>query len=210
MSPDTAIELEFEFSLKPSELESFSGFLIDFHGRAFVIDEHADMQEVARLNGHRLDLSIARQYFEQLQELLDCISAEMADLGHHILRDNQCFIECCSRNESERTPCGSLVFIGELWVEAAFRNQGIGQEMLKRMSQIIDLNQTLVALKAYPIVDEQSTCTPELMQRLKGFYHRLGFRRSGEHFMVKDARDCHTQRHRAAGEVNAAIVQKLR
>jgi hypothetical protein len=73
--------------------------------------------------------------------------------------------------------------------------------MLKRMSEVVDLNKTLVALKAVPIIDEAiEKRTPELKKRLKNFYCKLGFRHSGEHYMVKDARDCYAQRKRALAE----------
>jgi hypothetical protein len=42
--------------------------------------------------------------------------------------------------------------------------------------------------------------TPELKKLLKHFYSKLGFRHSGEHYMVKDARDCCAQRMRTRGE----------
>jgi predicted GNAT family N-acyltransferase len=78
--------------------------------------------------------------------------------------------------------------------------------MLKRMSQVIDLNRSLVALKAFPITDEESkACSLDAKEQLKHFYNRLGFRHSGEHYMVKDARDYHTQRMRALAEKNITL-----
>ena len=86
-------------------------------------------------------------------------------------------------------------------VDPEFRNHSIGTEMMKRMSQIVDMNNTLVALKAVPIVDDKiEQRTPELKNQLKRFYTKLGFRHSGEHYMVKDARDCYAQRMRALAE----------
>ena len=83
-------------------------------------------------------------------------------------------------------------------MDPAYRSRGIGTEMLKRMSQVVDMNDALVGLKAFPIVDgEKEERTPELKKMLKHFYSKLGFRHSGEHYMVKDARDCHAQRMRA-------------
>lgn len=191
-------ELEFEFSIKPSDLEEFSEFLLEFSGRAITWDDDAEEKVVARLNGHRLDIALARQRFDSLQELFDSITPEISDLGSHIISNNNCFVECCSKDEPEVTPCSSLVYIDELVVEPEFRNAGIGTEMLKRMSQVVDMNRALVALKAFPIVDEKSAeRTPELKKQLKHFYSKLGFRHSGEHYMVKDARDCYTQKKRA-------------
>ena len=197
-TPVSELELEFEFSMRPSDLEEFSRLLVDFRGQAVYWDDEGEEQVVARLKGHRLDLTIAREQFDELQDLFDSISPEIADLGNHIMSGNDCYVECCSRDENEETPCGALVYVDELVVEPEHRGQGIGTEMLKRMSQVIDMNKTLVALKAYPIVDEShEQRTPELKKQLKHFYGKLGFRHSGEHYMVKDARDCYAQRKRA-------------
>ncbi len=201
MQADFLSELEFEFSLKPSDIEEFSHFLVDFKGKAVHWDDEGEEKIVARLKGHRLDIASARKSFDDLQELFDSISPEISDLGSHIISDNNCFVESFSKDEPERTPCGSLVYIDELVVDPNFRNRSIGTEMLKRMSEVVDLNKTLVALKAYPIInDETEERTPELKKQLKHFYSKLGFRHSGEHYMVKDARDCYAQRMRALAE----------
>ena len=201
MQLDVLPELEFEFSLKPSDIEEFSNLLVDFEGHAIIWDDDAEEKIVARLKGHRLDIASARKSFDDLRELFDSISPEISDLGAHIISDNNCFVESFSKDEPEKTPCGSLVYIDELVVDPDFRNRSIGTEMLKRMSQVVDLNKTLVALKAYPIIDDESEeRTPELKKQLKHFYSKLGFRHSGEHYMVKDARDCYAQRMRTLAE----------
>lgn len=206
MQSDMVPELEFEFSMKPSGIEEFSHFLVDFNGKAIYWDEDAEEKVVARLKGHRLDLACAREYYKDLQDLFDSISPEISDLGAHILSNNECFVECCSRDEDEKTPCAALVYIDELVVEKPFRGMNIGTEMLKRMSQVIDLNKTLVALKAMPILDkDMEVRTPEQIKQLKHFYSKLGFRHSGEHYMVKDARDCHAQRKRALAQEGVRI-----
>ncbi len=204
LQSDILNELEFEFSLKPSTLESFSHLMIDFEGQALIWDDElADDQVVAHVKGHRIDLATARTAFADFQQLFDSISPEISELGSHIIRDNNCFVECCSRDEDEKTACGSLLYIDELVVERAYRNRRIGTEMLKRMSQMLDMHRCLVALKAMPIIDKQGERrTPELKQQLTHFYRKLGFRHSGEHYMVKDARDCHAQRERAMAEAS--------
>ena len=201
MSLDLLSELEFEFSIKPSEIDTLSHLLIEFDGQALHWDEDAEERVIAKLKGHRIDLSVARDVFDDIQELFDSISPEIAELGNHIIKNNTCYVECCSRDEEEKTPCSSLVYIDELVVEPEFRNRSIGTEMLKRMSEVVDMNKTLVALKAYPIIDGSTEQrTPELKKQLKSFYAKLGFRHSGEHYMVKDARDCYAQRRRALAE----------
>ncbi len=194
-------ELEFEFSIKPSDIEEFSELLLDFEGQAVFWDDDAEEKVVARLKGHRLDISRARESFDDIRELFDSISPEISDLGSYIISDNNCFVESFSKDEPEKTPCASLVYIDELMVEPEYRNRNIGTEMLKRMSQVVDMNKSLVALKAYPITDDKfEERTPELKKQLKHFYSKLGFHHSGEHYMVKDARDCHAQRMRALAE----------
>ncbi len=201
MSSNILPELEFEFSLKPSDIEAFSHLLLDFEGQAVIWDDDADEKVVATLKGHRLDISRARQSFDDMQELFDSISPEISDLGAHIISKNNCFVESFSKDETEKTPCGSLVYIDELMVDPEYRNRSIGTEMLKRMSQVVDMNKSLVALKAFPIIDDTiEERTPELKKQLKHFYSKLGFRHSGEHYMVKDARDCYAQRMRTLAE----------
>lgn len=202
MKSDLLSELEFEFSLKPSDLEEFSHLLLEFQGRAVIWDDDiADEKTVAKIKGQRIDIALARKSFDDLQDLFDSISPEISDLGSHILSNNNCFLESFSEHDKEETPCSGLVYIAELIVEPDYRNHSIGTEMMKRMSQIVDMNNTLVALKAVPIVDgEPKERTPELKKQLKDFYSHLGFNHSGEHYMVKDARHCHAQRMRAIAE----------
>lgn len=201
MKSDILSELEFEFSIKPSDNEDFSDLLLDFKGKAILWDEDGEEHIVAQLSGHRLDISRAREHFDDIHDLFDSISPEISDLGTHIISNNNCYVESFSKDELEKTPCGSLVYVDELMVEPEYRNCNIGTEMLKRMSQVVDMNKTLVALKAYPILDDDTKeRTPELKKQLKHFYSKLGFRHSGEHYMVKDARECHTQRMRAKAE----------
>jgi len=206
MHSDLLSELEFEFYLRPSDIQEFSHMLVDFKGQAVIWTDDAEEKVVARLKGHRLDLSRARKTFDDIQELFDSISPEISDLGSHIISNNNCFVECCSRDETEKTPCSSLVYIDELVVDPAYRNRTIGTQMLKRMSEIVDMNRTLVALKALPIMDQElEPRTADRKQKLKHFYSKLGFRHSGEHYMVKDARNCHAQRVRALAEKGVAL-----
>ena len=202
MESDLLSDLEFEFSLKPSDLEELGNLLLEFRGQAVIWDDDtAEEKVVANIKGCRIDISLARKSFDDLQDLFDSISPEISDLGLHILSNNNCFLESFSKDETEETPCGGLVYISELMVKPEFRNHSIGTEMMKRMSQIVDMNNTLVALKAVPIVDDKiEQRTPELKNQLKRFYTKLGFRHSGEHYMVKDARDCYAQRMRALAE----------
>jgi len=195
-------ELEYEFSIRPSDMEGLGDILLGFKGKATLWDEEiCEDCVVARIKGSRIDITLARKLFDDLEDLFDSISPEVAELGSHILSDNNCYVDSFSKDESEEIPCSGLIYIDEIIVEAAYRNNNIGKEMLKRMSQVVDMNNALVALKAFPITDDKSNeRSPELKRQLKNFYTKLGFHHSGEHFMVKDARDCHTQQMRVQAE----------
>ncbi|MCP4412896.1 MAG: GNAT family N-acetyltransferase [Gammaproteobacteria bacterium] len=198
MTQDLLSELEFEFSIKQSNNMDVTHILLNFDGQAVLWDEEeAEDIVVARINGLRIDIALARKSFKNLQDLFDSISSDVSDLGSHILSDNNCYVEAFSPSEKEETICNAIIYIEEIIVNKNYRGKGIGKEMLKRMSAIMDMNNALVALKAVPIVDEKTEeRTNKLKNKLKHFYARLGFNHSGEHFMVKDARDCHTQKMR--------------
>lgn len=201
MDNDLIESLDFEFSLKPSMLEEFSDYILDFEGYARHWED-ADDEPAGYLKGHRIDLVSARKDFDLMQDLLDCISPEISDLGKHIIRNNHCYIECCSKDEKEETDCASIVYIDEIMVKPEYRSRGIGRTLLKRMSQTLDMNRSLVALKAYPIADDHQPhhCDNWELEQLESFYKRLGFRNSAEHYMVKDARDCYAQRTRSMND----------
>jgi len=198
MTSDLLSELEFEFSIRPSNNELYGHLLVNFEGKAILWDDESGEDiTVARITGMRIDITLARKAFDDLHDLFDSISQDISDLGSHILSNNNCYVEAFGRSEKEETTCSALIFIEELIVEKKFRNNHIGQEMLKRMSGVVDMNNALVALKAVPIIDDKTEKrTKELENKLKRYYTHLGFNHSGEHFMVKDARDCHTQRMR--------------
>jgi len=199
MTEDLLSELEFEFSIKQSDNIDIAHLLLNFDGQAKLWDDDTGEDLViARINGVRIDIALARKSFDDLQDLFDSISSDVSDLGSHILSNNNCYVEAFSPSDKEETICNALIFIEELIVNKEYRSKGIGKEMLKRMSGIVDMNNALVALKAVPIVDDQSEeRSQQLYQKLKQYYTRLGFNHSGEHFMVKDARDCHMQRMRS-------------
>ena len=200
MKKDLLSELEFEFSIKPTSLDGLKDILLGFKGKAFFWNEQTGKKKVvARIKGSRIDIDLAKNTFDVIDDLFDSISPEVSELGTHILSDNNCYVESFSKYDTEETPCSSLIYIEEIIVKPAFRNNNIGSEMLKRMSQVVDMNNSLVALKAVPIIDERGDNkkrTPKLKKQLKDFYTRLGFHHSGEHFMVKDARNCFTQQKR--------------
>ena len=103
MKSDLLSDLEFEFSLKPSDLEEFSHLLLGFQGKAIIWDDDAGEEKVvASIKGQRVDISLARKSFDHLQDLFDSISPEISDLGAHILSDNNCYLESFSKDEADK------------------------------------------------------------------------------------------------------------
>ena len=96
--------------------------------------------------------------------------------------------------------CDCLIYVEEIIVDHGHRGEHIGTYLLQRMSELIDMENGLVALKAYPISGElESIGTPrteEEIARVKHFYERLGFTHSIEDFMLKDARHSAAQKKR--------------
>ena len=96
--------------------------------------------------------------------------------------------------------CDCLVYVEEIIVHPEHRGEHIGTYLLQRMSESIDMENGLVALKAYPISGAlEFTDTPkteEEIAQVKHFYERLGFTHSLDDFMVKDARHCAAQKKR--------------
>jgi GNAT superfamily N-acetyltransferase len=101
---------------------------------------------------------------------------------------------------SSKKECDCLVYVEEIIVHPEHRGEHIGTYLFQRMSESIDMENGLVALKAYPISGEiESTGTPRTEDEIalvKHFYERLGFSHSIDDFMVKDARHCAAQKKR--------------
>ncbi len=201
-------ELAFEFSLKPDEDEEFSHCLLHFVGRATQWDDDiAEDVVVGTITGHRLDLATARAMKIDFQHFLESVSQQLADLGQRVFDgEGTCTLEGNEIDGTSDKECDCLVYVEEVIVHPEHRGENIGTYLLERMSESIDMENGLVALKAYPISGElESTATPrtaEEIARVKHFYERLGFMHSVDDFMLKDARHCAAQKKRR--EVKAA------
>lgn len=195
-------ELEFEFSLKPDENAEFSHLLLHFTGKAIQWDDDtAEDVVVGTITGHRLDLATSRAMNIDFQYFLESVSSQVSDLGQQVFDgEGTCMLEANEIDGTSAMECDCLVYVEEIIVHPEHRGELIGTYLFQRMSESIDMENALVALKAYPISGElESTSTPrtkEEIAQVKHFYERLGFTHTIDDFMVKDARDCVAQKKR--------------
>ena len=191
-------DVEFEMSLRPDTDTGHEGYLLFFAGQARVWDDDAaEERAIARIGGLRLDLAAARADEVNLHDLLDSASQHLSEFNDEIVHDHICELAAHASLPGEQLPCDCLVFIEQLEVEEPWRGKGIGTFLLKKLGEVMDLDDGLLALKAYPIVrHEDDIITAQDIERVHRFYERLGFQRFGTHFMVKDTRSCDTLRKR--------------
>jgi len=195
-------ELEFEFSLKPDEDAEFSHCLLHFVGKAIQWDDDtAEDIVVGTITGHRLDLATARAMSVDFQHFLESVSSQLSDMGQRVFDgEGTCMLEADEIDGTRAKECDCLVYVEEIIVHPEHRGEHIGTYLFQRMSESIDMENGLVALKAYPISGElESTDTPrteEEIAQVKHFYERLGFTHTIDNFMVKDARHCAAQKKR--------------
>ncbi len=202
MQPTDNPELEFEFSLKPEESAEFSHCLLHFTGKAIEWDDDtAEDIMVGTIQGHRLDLAAARAMHIDFQHFLESVSPQLSDLGQKVFNgEGTCMLEASEIDGTMATECDCLIYVDEIIVLPERRGEYIGTFLLQRMSESIDMEKGLVALKAYPIsgVPEISDTpkTAEDIARVKHFYERLDFTHAIDDFMIKDARHCAAQKKR--------------
>jgi len=199
-------DLEFEFTLKPDSDESLGRFVLGFEGLARVWDdESGEERHAGTIRGHRIDLVSALHDGLSQQELLECLTPEIAEFAQVVLGDRQCLLPGSEAESLGPEDCDGLVYVSELWVEPPYRSRGIGSELLRRLGSTIDLARCLIALKALPLrEDHAQASTPEEVARVKGFYLNHGFDHAGEEYMVKDARRCEAVKKRLAGRRTAS------
>lgn len=202
MEPADNPELEFEFSLKPDEDAEFSHCLLHFVGNAVQWnDDTAEDIVVGTITGHRLDLASSRAMKIDFQHFLESVSSQLSDLGQRVFDgEGTCMLEANEIDGTGSRECDCLVYVEEIIVHPERRGEHIGTYLLQRMSESIDMENGLVALKAYPITGDlettNTTRTEEEIAQVKHFYERLGFTHSIDDFMVKDARQCIAQKRR--------------
>ena len=195
-------ELEFEFSLKPDESAEFSHVLLHFVGKAILWDDDsAEDLVVGTITGHRLDLATSRVMNIDFHYFLESVSSQVSDLGQRVFDgEGTCMLEASEIDGTSAHECDCLIYVEEIIVHPEHRGELIGTYLFQRMSESIDMENGLVALKAYPITGElESIATPRTedeINQVKHFYERLGFTHTIDDFMVKDARQCVAQKKR--------------
>jgi GNAT superfamily N-acetyltransferase len=194
--------LEFEFYLKPSAIEELSHYLIAFSGKAQAWDDDTgDDIIVGKITGYRLDIAAARADALDLDEFIDSVSAEISDFKHAVCPSLRYTLNGGeAAGGIENAECEALVYISKMLVPSKHRGNRIGTFLMQRLSEVIDMGNGLVGLKAFPLADEtindNATRTHTEIARVKHFYEKLGFQHAGGEFMKKDARDCPGPRRR--------------
>lgn len=195
------LEVEFEFTLKPDPDGSLGRYVLGFEGQARVWDDAVgEERRAGTIRGHRIDLVSAVHDGLGQQELLECLTPEIAEFAGVVLGDGRCLLPELEAESLAPEECDGLVYVAELWVEPPYRGRGLGGELLRRLGSTIDLERCLIALKALPLRDDHARASsPDEVARVKRFYQRHGFDHAGEEYMVKDARRCEAIKKRFAG-----------
>ncbi len=196
-------ELEFECSLHPDSDSGLDSYLVLFAGRALHWDDDtAELVSVGSIKGVRVDLATARADHLDLNELLDAASQHLSEFNVAVVHGDICELASSTSGDTLTPPCECLVFVESLEVEPTWRGRGVGTFMLRKLGQVIDMEDGLLSLKAYPIVHHQDDIiTRSDIERVHHFYRRLGFEPLTGHYMVKDARQCEPLRKRRRGRL---------
>ena len=178
--------LEFEWVLRPDSNPVLEHYVLHFHGVAQTWDDDAgDEVLVGRIAGHRVDLALARHDGIGLDELLDSVSHAIAEFKITAFADNNCYVPLTRAKSSDpQQHCECLVYIDEVVVEPAHRGKGVGSELFRRMSESIDLENCVIGLKAFPILEQPGAIRgPEEIEPGEAVLHpaRLPSRRRGLH-----------------------------
>jgi GNAT superfamily N-acetyltransferase len=193
-------DVEIEFSIRHSDDEQISQYVLEFEGRAHVWDdEEAEDVKIGYINGYRIDLSTAQYDNLDLRELFDSVSSELSDFAHTMMPDDQCILPETENSLHDEKECECVVYISQLVIEPEYRSRGLGSALLRKMGAMIDVADCLIALKAFPLADELGMAAEaEYITKVKQFYRKHGFKHAQGDFMVKDARLCDAVKKRLA------------
>jgi ribosomal protein S18 acetylase RimI-like enzyme len=192
--------IEIEFSIKHSNDETISQYVLEFEGRAMVWDdeEAADIQ-IGNISGYRIDLSTAQYDQFDLRELFDSVSSELSDFTRTMMPDDKCVLAAMENHGHAEKECDCIVYISQLVVDPEFRSYGVGSALLRKMGAMIDVTDCLIALKAFPLSDELGKAADaSYIAKVKRFYEKHGFGHAQGEFMIKDARLCEAVKKRLA------------
>ncbi|MET0101718.1 MAG: GNAT family N-acetyltransferase [Sedimenticola sp.] len=194
-------DLEFEFSLRPDTDPSLSRYVIGFRGKALLWDDReATEKVVAELRGYRLDIASASMDGLEQNLLLDSVCPEISEFSETVFEASGChYLHRLADGSTRNQEYDGLVWINEMQVDPDYRGQGIGTALLERVGQMIDLENCIIGLKAYPMAEVLgSKAEKAVVRRVKRFYERLGFVAAGGHFMVKESSLFETMKKRLA------------
>lgn len=185
------MELEYEFKIKPEPTADLSEYVTELSGVATAWDDdEGEDVVVAKMRGHRIDLALVRHDGLNVKDLFESLYPDISDFESTAFNENTCWL---AKPDPSGKPvqCQCLVYVDELVVSPEQRNQGIGTEMMKRMSQIIDLEDCRIGLKAFPLSQDYGReRSLEEIEKVRAFYHKLGFVHAGKHFFEKDGNEC--------------------
>lgn len=194
-------ELEFEFSLRPDSDPELAPYVVEFEGKTMAWDDREGSEKVVgEIRGYKLDLAAAMVDGVDQSLLLDSVCPEISDFSQTAFGDTGChYLQQMADGSHARHSCSGLVYINEITVDPDYRGQNIGTALMGKIGQMVDVENNLIALKAFPLSEEYGKRVPdEEVQRVKRFYERQGFTHIGGEFMVKQANQCDTVKKRQA------------
>lgn len=193
------LDLEFEFSLRPDSDPVLAQYVVQFTGKSIIWDDASGSDRVVgEIHGHKLDLAAAIVDGVDQGLLLDSVCPELSEFSHTAFGDNGCYyLQKMADGSMEKLQCSGLVYINEISVDPAFRGRQIGTALMSKIGQLVDVEDSIIALKAFPLSKEYGQKVPdESVGRVKRFYERLGFTHIGGEFMIKQANLCDTVKKR--------------
>jgi len=132
--------------------------------------------------------------------LLDSVCPELSEFSQTAFGDDGChYLQEMADGSMKKQECSGLVYINEITIDPDYRGQRIGSALMGKIGQMVDVEDSIIALKAFPLSPEYGKRVPEAdVERVKRFYERLGFTHIGGEFMVKQANLCDTIKKRLA------------
>ncbi|MCW8890789.1 MAG: GNAT family N-acetyltransferase [Sedimenticola sp.] len=207
-------ELEFEFSLRPGSDPELAPYVVEFIGKTLAWDDREGSEKrVGEIRGYKLDLAAADVDGLDQASLLDSICPEISDFSQTAFGDAGChYLQEMADGNQTRRACSGLVYINEIKVDSNYRGQGIGTALLGKIGQMVGIENSLIALKAFPLSEEYGKRVPDIeVQRVKHFYERQGFTHIGGEYMVKQANLCDAvKKHQTwrKGQEQSAVIDQ--
>ena len=129
---------------------------------------------------------------------MDSISPGLSDFMAVVFPGGECYLSDGDKNTvCPKKKCSGLIYIDEIQVAPEYCSRGIGTELLRRMSEMIDHKACMIGLKAFPLSENYGeNRDPEDIRRVKQFYERLDFIHASDDYLVKDASYCGVMKKR--------------